>query len=482
MERQRVLIVDDDDAVLDTLGEELSTSYEVTRASCGLQAVETLDHTSFDVVISDLRMPDLSGVEVLEHARGVQPGIIRILLTGYLDEGARRATLQPDAPFKIAKPWHDALEVTLRRALEHRERTRTLATSLAHLAVLEGLDDALSSAPGASGLAEIVVARLRRIPHVETAQVVVPVEPKACVLAAFGPRIALGSVGDAWVIDDALDHEGSLRLRARGAGRDAFDLTSRVLEHTRRWTAQPAIARMARAATYDEGAQSQLLTLVRRADLGAMSASLVHELASMIQHFSSLVAELEPLIEAHPEEGAYAAEALRTASEASGRILTLFKHMRAFVHSGELAHRPCDVDAMLDAASSLTSATARGRAKVIVHPSRGATVVGNETLLVQVLVNLIRNAVEASPSGGKVELDVTVDDAGVHIGVTDDGPGVPEAARARLFEAFSTGKGPVAGTGLGLALAAHVARVHGGSLSYDAHSGRGARFVLTLPR
>src|SRR5687768_12081005 len=106
----QVLVVDDDDDVRNALCEELARDYAVSVASNGQEAFRILSSRRFDVVISDLRMPDHDGIEVLDYAREQDAGVIRVLLTGYVDERAHLALLRADAPFKVGKPWHDEIE------------------------------------------------------------------------------------------------------------------------------------------------------------------------------------------------------------------------------------------------------------------------------------------------------------------------------------------------------------------------------------
>lgn len=111
--------------------------------------------------------------------------------------------------------------------------------------------------------------------------------------------------------------------------------------------------------------------------------------------------------------------------------------------------------------------------------------------LKQVLLNLVENAREAvseSPpgEGGTVEIVVEGDGEGREPGratveVRDDGPGIPEEIRSRLFDPFVTTKDEVHGVGLGLFVAQGLVRRHGGSLRAEDSEERGARFVLELP-
>jgi len=102
------------------------------------------------------------------------------------------------------------------------------------------------------------------------------------------------------------------------------------------------------------------------------------------------------------------------------------------------------------------------------------------TRMEQALVNLVQNALQASPEG-HVRIGATVDESECVISVEDDGPGIPEEARTRLFEPFYTTKPVGTGTGLGLAVVHGALEAHGGRVGIGASSLGGARFDLILP-
>jgi two-component system, NtrC family, sensor kinase len=97
----------------------------------------------------------------------------------------------------------------------------------------------------------------------------------------------------------------------------------------------------------------------------------------------------------------------------------------------------------------------------------------------QILLNLLKNAVEALPAGGTVTIATGLADHNAFIDVQDDGPGLGADAASNLFRPFSTTKGP-AGTGLGLAVSRRLARMLDGDLVH-VPSARGVRWRLTLP-
>jgi signal transduction histidine kinase len=116
----------------------------------------------------------------------------------------------------------------------------------------------------------------------------------------------------------------------------------------------------------------------------------------------------------------------------------------------------------------------------VVQPAEAKTCAATDPDLVeQILLNLLKNAIEALPRGGRITLSAGRDGAIVYLDVADDGPGLPAEARNQLFQPFVTSKG-AAGTGLGLAVSRRLARALGGELAY-VESEKGTRWRLTLP-
>ena len=113
----------------------------------------------------------------------------------------------------------------------------------------------------------------------------------------------------------------------------------------------------------------------------------------------------------------------------------------------------------------------------LVPESAEVTVDPNQ--LHQVIINLLQNAADAMPEGGKVKIECSTTSVAVCISITDTGSGIAEAATQHLFEPFWTTK--PAGTGLGLAISYRIIEAHGGTLSVESPPGGGCRFVITLP-
>lgn len=126
----------------------------------------------------------------------------------------------------------------------------------------------------------------------------------------------------------------------------------------------------------------------------------------------------------------------------------------------------------------LADAIAHTSAELTVEPA-DLTAVADPGRLRQVVVNLVDNAVRHNPPGGRVTVRAW-SDMGLRVEVADDGPGIPEAERERMFQRFTRGGTSDGGTGLGLAIARWAVDLHGGSIEVLDSNG-GCRILVTLP-
>ncbi len=100
----------------------------------------------------------------------------------------------------------------------------------------------------------------------------------------------------------------------------------------------------------------------------------------------------------------------------------------------------------------------------------------------QALTNLVHNAIQATPAGGRVAVEVTANGEGARVVVRDSGAGIAPEHLSRIFEPFFTTKRPGEGTGLGLSVADGIVREHGGSIEVASEPDAGSRFTIHLPR
>ncbi|MBI4508798.1 MAG: HAMP domain-containing histidine kinase [Deltaproteobacteria bacterium] len=152
----------------------------------------------------------------------------------------------------------------------------------------------------------------------------------------------------------------------------------------------------------------------------------------------------------------------------------------------EYARRPKPELKQLDLCPLLAEAVDMARASAEVagvhlalETSRSAVTLGDPTQLHRAMLNLLANAVQATPSGGRVTVSLKPCERGLAIQVTDTGKGIPPEQCDKIFEPFFTTKEK--GTGLGLAFVNEIMRDHGGRILLQSEVGRGTTFTLELP-
>jgi signal transduction histidine kinase len=215
----------------------------------------------------------------------------------------------------------------------------------------------------------------------------------------------------------------------------------------------------------------------RLALLGELSATLAHEIRNPLAGIRSLAQRLaEPGLDETKRER-YADVVLTEI----GRLDRIVGNLLDASRRTSLAAAPdqeTSLEPLLEDLALLVEARAR-RVGVTVHRRPTAvTVAAPRDALAQVLLNLILNAIEHTPSGGRVELDARATAGGTAIRVRDTGPGVPPADRAHIFEPFHT-RG--IGAGLGLAVVRRISRELGWRVTIDDAPGGGALFILEVP-
>ena len=118
-----ILVVDDDEAIRDTLYELLSEHHLCRTAQSAEQALARLEVDSYDVVLTDISMPGLSGLELLGHVRQKYPETPVIIISGISDQEHAQGLIRLGAFEFLLKPFRlEVVEKTVKRALEHRRR------------------------------------------------------------------------------------------------------------------------------------------------------------------------------------------------------------------------------------------------------------------------------------------------------------------------------------------------------------------------
>ncbi len=190
-----------------------------------------------------------------------------------------------------------------------------------------------------------------------------------------------------------------------------------------------------------------------------------------------------------PREAEEYREAIGEALESTACLRALTEELLDFARAGAASAGPFEPVSIARAARGAVRyarADAERAGVAIELRVEDALVPGRVADLERLFRNLVENAVRHSPPGGRVSVEgiVGARSGSLEITVSDEGSGVPESDRGRLFEPFFRGTQPQGsgGAGLGLAIVREIARAHGGDVQLDPSAPSGARFVVRLPR
>ena len=256
--------------------------------------------------------------------------------------------------------------------------------------------------------------------------------------------------------------------------------------------ARPPASRASEVAALGRVFEEMRVALEGKAYVERTTQALAHEVKAPL---SAIRAAAELLQEELPEaERARFLAHLRTESERVTQIVDRMLRLAALEARRGLegVERVAMGDVVREAVEALRPVwTGRGLdVRVEEAVGEGGRVHGERFLLVQAVVNLVQNAIEFSPVGGRVTVcvesvaGVVADGRCVRVVIEDQGPGVPEFARERIFERFYSLPRPDSGrksTGLGLGFVSEIAALHGGTVTVANREEGGARAVLRVP-
>jgi two-component system sensor kinase FixL len=229
--------------------------------------------------------------------------------------------------------------------------------------------------------------------------------------------------------------------------------------------------------------QDELLHVSRLRSMGEMAAALAHELNQPLTASSNYVAAALRLLGGPQPDLAHIRHALELAAAQTMRSGEIIRRLRAFVERGETARRPEHLDALVKEASALALVGLGDRGVTVksIREPNLPPVIADRVQVQQVLVNLLRNAIEAMEASPVRDLTLGTArwDSMVAVSVADTGSGIAPSIEAQLFQPFVTTKSE--GMGIGLSVCRAIVEAHGGRLWVEPNPGGGSVFWFTLP-
>jgi two-component system NtrC family sensor kinase len=235
-------------------------------------------------------------------------------------------------------------------------------------------------------------------------------------------------------------------------------------------------ARIAERTRELQEAQAHVLHQEKMAAFGLLAAGIAHEVGNPLTSISSLIQMLE-----RRDQDRYTKEKLTLISGQLDRIQTTLRELVNFSRPASTARSRVSIAEVVQEALHIAKYYKRtkGRRIEMSVPGHLPAVMGVRDQLVQVFLNLILNAIDATDTGGRILVRAQAEDDCLIVHVEDDGVGITAAHLPRLFQPYFTTKKH--GTGLGLFVTRRLLIDHGGDIDVTSQPGQGTRFRLRLP-
>lgn len=523
MENISVLVVDDEAGIAALCKRILSRAgYDVTSLTDPRAAIEHLQQQRVDLLVVDIRMPEVDGFDVISRAQMVQPDIAVLVMTGFGTVETAIRALRQGVDGLLLKPFErsDELLSSVRQVLTDNQRKRDTARMQA-LRPLFNVTETLFSETDRDKLIELILTAITDHLHCSSAayyqvekgsvQTVaqrgrvfetdhenfasdlirrVDADGNPIVIHAAGPGEAnaqsllttLG-LGSAILIPIARSNLHSVLFAARDASGAPFRGADLEMFFV---LARQAVLAMENARLYEdlrsyvrrvEESQQALLRVEKMAAAGRLTASIAHEVNNPLQSVQNCL-HLAGHENVSPEKRK---EYIELAKKELDRLMKTMQRMLDFYRPGAARVESVDLLELLGHVLSLTSQQLSLK-NITVNtelPKSLPIIYAVSSQVQQIFFNLILNSLDAMSGGGELRITARAVKNGVEMTFEDNGPGIPEDRRENIFEPFfSTKEG---GTGLGLTVSYNIVTAHGGTLDLINGRGSGACFRLFLP-
>jgi signal transduction histidine kinase len=227
----------------------------------------------------------------------------------------------------------------------------------------------------------------------------------------------------------------------------------------------------------------EFIRAARLADLGILASGIAHEINTPLASITSSAEGLQRKTRTGDVPASVVNEYVTVIRDEAYRAREISTRMLSLVHQQSSELTWVELRLVVEQVESALRFRAESRGvQLAVHCSHPLETVNvNPGELVQVLVNLLANAIDASSRGDLVTLSVSLKDGNLHAEIQDQGSGILNEDRERIFEPFFTTKRPGSGTGLGLALVATLTKSHNGRVIVESESGQGSTFRVVFP-
>ena len=480
--KKTILLVDDEADLREVLDISLShTGYNVLTAENGTQALNILNDNDIPVVITDIKMPGIDGIELLRKIKSKNPEAEVIMLTGHGDLELAIKSLKNEATDFITKPINDdALEMALERAFEKISMRQKLKEYDRNRAMYDLFINELIQED-----VMIIGSDYRILDINETLLGKLGMERKEAVgryCYEITHRLTTPCSGE--------DHKCPLEetLKTRKPTKETHthkDKDNKNVYYS--ISAYPLFENgeiigaieLSRDITADINTRQAMMQQDKLASIGRLSAGVAHEINNPLTTILTTAMLIQEDID--PKNPMY--EELETITNETLRCRKIVASLLDFARQTTPAKKHYNINDIITECIRLTRKQAEFKDVQIlkVLSEKVPELLLDKEQIQQALINLILNASDATDPGGKIIVSTAFlpGNQFVNITVSDTGKGIAAEVVDKIFEPFFTTR--EIGTGLGLAITHGIIGRHGGDIRVQSQPGQGTTFTIRLP-
>jgi signal transduction histidine kinase len=462
-----ILVIDDEAHVREGCRKVLARDgYEVTIAESGEVGLKMIERQHYDIILLDLMMPSLSGFDVLAQVKALHPDTVIIVISGYATVENSIEAMKRGAFDFIPKPFSpEQLRVITRKAIEYTRAMQDIADEKSRMRVLiNRLSDGVMATDSRKRVVLANTAFLRMAKTPEFFKQIEQMVDKALAISKDDPK----------------------------------ELTEEICCGAE--DGQPSPILNARCIPYIDRAGRNVGTITVLHDITALKRmdQIKSEFVSMVSHeirspLNSVLAQLKVILdglagEVTPRQQeilSRAYEKVKSLMSLSSELLDL-----ARIESGLISQEKEQLnlsDILADQVAFYSAAAQAKNISLALEPlPELAPVFVDRRNMEEVVSNLINNAINYTPEGGKVAVSAAMEDVYLRISVQDSGLGIAPEDLERIFAPFYRVKNDktrfIIGTGLGLAIVKSIVEAHNGFIRVESEPDRGSTFNVYIPR
>lgn len=474
----KILVVDDEKRIRDACQTMLANDgFEVALAENGFTGLKKIEEEHFDVILLDLMMPGMRGIDLLTHVKGKHPDTLVIVITGYATLEHAIEAMKKGAFDFISKPFSPQdVRLVIGKAIEYIRTLEDIAQEKSRMGVLiNHISDGVMATDMEKKVALANPAFLRMIGHQGESAIGKPVTDfiqnerliEVIDQALSMPAEEFGEVTDEFAdgaLPGSLDEVLAVRCvpfrdrlhRNLGTVMVMHDITALKKMDQMKSDFVSMVAHEIKSPMNSVLAMVKVIQDGLAGDLTVKQQEMLGRVSEKIKGLADLAAELLDL--SRIESGLITIEKER---------LKLEPLLRGQVGFYEAKAAEKKITLGIDSLPELPP------------------VLGNKRSVEEVISNLITNAIRYTPEGGKITLSGSVAQGYVRVSVKDTGFGIAKDDLDRIFERFYRVKNDqtrfVTGTGLGLAIVKSIVDTHNGMIKVESEVGKGSTFHVDLP-